>query len=153
MHSINNSFSRATASRYGSATAASTHRVDELLIGTKGRIAAGDANIIDSKGKVLYQFDKSTENNPYQTEHDELFAAIAKGEYKFNDAENGARSTMTSILGRMATYSGQIVDWDKAINCGLDLHPKEYSWDALPPLLPNADGYYPVAIPGVTKYI
>ena len=128
-------------------------RVDELLIGTKGRIAAGDANIIDSKGKVLYQFDKSTENNPYQTEHDELFAAIAKSEYKFNDAENGARSTMTSILGRMATYSGQVVDWDKAINCGLDLHPKVYDWNALPPLLPNADGFYPVAIPGVTKYV
>jgi len=128
-------------------------RVDELLIGTKGRIAAGDANIIDNKGKVLYQFDKATENNPYQTEHDELFAAIAKGEYKFNDAENGAHSTMTSILGRMATYSGQIVDWDKAINCGLDLHPKVYDWNALPPLLPNADGFYPVAIPGVTKYV
>jgi hypothetical protein len=27
----------------------------------------------------LYQFDKKGENNPYQTEHDELFAAIAKG--------------------------------------------------------------------------
>ena len=72
---------------------------------------------------------------------------------KFNDAENGARSTMTSILGRMATYSGQIVEWDKAINCGLDLHPKVYDWNALPPLLPNADGFYPVAIPGVTKYV
>ncbi len=128
-------------------------KVDELFIGTKGKIQAGDANIIDHKGKVLYQFDKSTENNPYQTEHDELFAAIAKGEYKFNDAENGARSTMTSILGRMATYSGQIVEWDKAINCGLDLHPKVYDWNALPPLLPNADGFYPVAIPGVTKYV
>ena len=128
-------------------------KVDELFIGTKGKIQAGDANIIDHKGKVLYQFDKSTENNPYQTEHDELFAAIAKGEYKFNDAENGARSTMTSILGRMATYSGQIVEWDKAINCGLDLHPKVYDWNALPPILPNADGFYPVAIPGVTKYV
>jgi predicted dehydrogenase len=128
-------------------------RVDELFIGTKGKIAAGDANIIDHKGKVLYQFDKSTENNPYQTEHDELFEAIAKGEYKFNDAENGARSTMTSILGRMATYSGQIVDWDKAINCGLDLHPKVYDWNALPQIVPNADGFYPVAIPGVTKFV
>jgi len=33
-------------------------KVDELLIGTKGRIQCGDANIIDLKGKVLYQFDK-----------------------------------------------------------------------------------------------
>ena len=128
-------------------------KVDELLIGTKGKIQAGDANIIDSIGKVLYQFDKTKENNPYQTEHDELFAAIAKGEYKFADAENGAKSTMTSILGRMATYSGQVVDWDKAINCGLNLHPKEYDWNALPPVIPNADGFYPVAVPGVTKYV
>ncbi len=128
-------------------------KVDELLIGTKGKIQCGDANITDSKGKVVFQFDKKTENNAYQTEHDELFAAIAKGEYKFADAENGAKSSMTSILGRLATYSGQIVDWDKAINSGLDLHPKVYAWDAAPPVVPNEDGFYPVAVPGKTKYV
>jgi len=128
-------------------------RVDELLIGTKGKIQCGAANIVDLKGKVLYQFDKKTENEPYQTEHDELFAAIAKGEYKFADAENGAKSSMTSILGRLATYSGQIIEWDKAINSGLDLQPKVYDWNAKPPVLPNDDGYYPIAVPGVTKYV
>jgi predicted dehydrogenase len=127
-------------------------KVDELLIGTKGKIQCGAANIVDSKGKVLYQFDKKTENEPYQAEHDELFAAVAKGEYKFADAEYGAHSTMTSILGRMATYSGQVIEWDKAINSGLDLHPKAYAWDAKPPVLPDANGLYPVAVPGVTKY-
>jgi predicted dehydrogenase len=128
-------------------------RVDELLIGTKGKIMAGAANITDHKGKVLYQFDKKTENNAYQAEHDELFAAIAKGQYKFADAENGAKSTMTSILGRMATYSGQVVEWDKAINSGLNLQPKVYDWNAAPPVLPSDDGYYPIATPGVTKYV
>lgn len=128
-------------------------RVDELLIGTKGRIRAGAANITDLKGNVLYQFDKKTENNPYQTEHDELFAAIAKGEYKFADAENGAHSTMTSILGRMATYSGQIITWDKAINSGISLQPKVYDWNVAPPVQPNSEGYYAVATPGVTKYV
>jgi predicted dehydrogenase len=127
-------------------------KVDELMIGTKGKIQCGDANIVDHKGKVLYQFNKKTENNPYQTEHDELFAAIAKGEYKFWDAERGAYSTMTSILGRMATYSGQIVEWDKAINSGINLQPKVYAWDAQAPVLPNADGFYPIAVPGVTRY-
>jgi predicted dehydrogenase len=127
-------------------------KVDELLIGTKGKIQAGDANIVDRNGKVLYQYDKKNENNPYQTEHDELFAAIAKGEYKFADAERGAFSTMTSILGRMATYSGQIVEWDKAINSNIDLHPTSYTWDTKPPLLPNADGLYAVAVPGQTNY-
>lgn len=128
-------------------------RVDELLIGTKGKIATGAATITDLKGKELYKFDKNTENNPYQTEHDELFAAIAKGEYKFADAENGAKSTMTCVLGRMATYSGQIVEWDKAINSGLDLMPKEFSFTAAPQIVPAADGFYPVAIPGKTKYV
>ncbi len=127
-------------------------KVDELLIGTKGKIQAGQANIVDHKGKVLYQFDKKGERNPYQTEHDELFAAIAKGEYKYADAENGAKSTMTSILGRMATYSGQVIDWDKAINSGIDIHPKVYDWNAVPPIVPNDEGYYPIAVPGVTKY-
>lgn len=128
-------------------------RVDELLIGTKGRIATGAGSITDNKGKQLYKFDSNTENNPYQTEHDELFAAIAKGQYKFADAENGAKSSMTSILGRMATYSGQVIEWDKAINSGLDIMPKEFSWAAAPPIVPGADGFYPIAVPGKTKYI
>jgi len=127
-------------------------KVDELLIGTKGKIYCGAANIRDHKGNVLYQFDKKTENEPYQNEHVELFAAIAKGEYKFADAENGAKSTMTSILGRMATYSGQVVEWDKALNCGLNLQPTAYTWDALPKSLPDANGNYKVAIPGMTKF-
>ena len=127
-------------------------KVDELLTGTKGKIFCGAGNITDLKGKVLYQFDQKTENNPYQTEHDELFAAIAKGEYKYADAENGAKSTMTSILGRLATYTGQVVEWDKALNSGMDIQPKTYAFDAAPPILPGADGYYPVAVPGVTKY-
>ena len=127
-------------------------KVDELLIGTKGRIYCGEARITDLKGNTLYAFDRKTENNPYQTEHDELFAAIAKGEYKFWDAEDGAKSTMTSILGRMATYSGQVVYWDKALQNPQNLQPKVLAWDAPPPVLPNADGFYAVARPGVTKF-
>ena len=59
---------------------------------------------------------------------------------------------MTSILGRMATYSGQVIEWDKAINSGIDIHPSVYDFAAAPPVLPDADGLYPVAVPGVTKY-
>lgn len=127
-------------------------KVDELLVGTKGKVFFDEARITDLKGKTLYQFDKKNENQPYQAEHDELFAAIANGQYKFWDAERGAKSTMTSILGRMATYSGQVIAWDKAINSGIDLHPQEYSWDAKLPVMPNSEGLYAVAVPGVTKY-
>ena len=127
-------------------------KVDEQIVGTKGTIYCGAMNITDRKGKVVFQYDKEKENNPYQTEHDELFAAIAKREYKFADAEHGAKSTMTSILGRLATYSGQVIEFDKALNSGLSLQPATYAWDADMPLKPDANGYYPVAVPGVTKY-
>jgi predicted dehydrogenase len=127
-------------------------KVDELIIGTRGIIQCGAATITKHSGKVVFAFDKKTENNPYQTEHDELFEVIEKGEYKFADAENGAKSTMTSILGRMATYSGQVIEWDKALNSGIDMIPKQLTWDAVPPTRPNADGYYPIPVPGKLKY-
>jgi predicted dehydrogenase len=127
-------------------------KVDEQIMGTKGNIFCGAMNIKDRKGKVIYQFEKEKENNPYQTEHDELFEAIAKREYKFADAENGAKSTMTSIMGRLATYSGNVVEWETAINSGLNIMPSTFDWNAMPPVLPNVDGFYPVAVPGVTKY-
>jgi len=127
-------------------------KVDELIMGTSGTIQCGAGRITDRKGTTLYQFDKTGENDPYQAEHDELFEAIAKSEYKFDDAENGARSTMTAILGRMATYSGQVVEFDKALNSGISIQPARYAWDADMPLKPGANGLYSAAIPGVTKY-
>ena len=127
-------------------------RVGEGMAGTKGRIDAGKGQIINHAGKLLYQFDFKKENNPYQTEHEKLFAAVARNDHKFSDAEGGALSTMTAIMGRMATYSGQLIDWHKAINSGLNLQPAIYAWDAAPPVLPNADGFYTGATPGITSY-
>ncbi|MBT1687497.1 Gfo/Idh/MocA family protein [Dawidia soli] len=125
--------------------------VDEMLVGTKGVVKCGAAEIT-SKGKALYKYDRKNENNPYQTEHDELFAAIAKGEFKFADAENGAKSTLTAIMGRMATYSGQVIEWDKTLNSGLSIMPTTFAWDADMPVKPDANGFYPIATPGVTRY-
>jgi myo-inositol 2-dehydrogenase / D-chiro-inositol 1-dehydrogenase len=134
-------------------------RVSETLIGTKGRVqtTVGGPNefaIKDLKGNQLWKYRKAeVEPNPYQVEHDELFAAITKGEFKFQDAEFGAKSTMTAIMGRMATYSGQIVTWDEALNSQVDLMPVSLAWDATPKLVPGPDGYYPVAVPGKTKTV
>lgn len=125
--------------------------VDEMLVGTKGTMKAGAGELI-SKGKTLYKFDKTKQNNPYQTEHDLLFAAVAKGEYKYEDAENGAKSTLTAIMGRMATYSGQVMEWDKVLNSGISLQPARYAFDAEAPIKPDSNGFYPVATPGITKY-
>jgi predicted dehydrogenase len=128
-------------------------RVDEVLIGTKGSVVCGTGIMKLSNGKVLYKHDGAADPNPYQVEHDELFDAISKGEYKFADAENGAKSTMTSILGRMATYSGQIIEWDKAINSSISIMPKTFAWDANPPVMPDENGFYAAAIPGKTTFL
>ncbi len=130
-------------------------KVDEQFLGTKGRIDSFGKNtsLKPHKGAALYTHPndpKKPDGDPYQIEHDELFAAIAKGEYKFADAENGAKSTMTSIMGRMATYSGKLIKWDDAINSQIDLFPETLAWDAKPKLLPGPDGYYPIAVPGKT---
>ncbi|MCU0398101.1 MAG: Gfo/Idh/MocA family oxidoreductase [Cyclobacteriaceae bacterium] len=127
-------------------------KVDEFFMGTKGNIHCGQGRITDRSGKVLFEFDRKKENNPYQAEHDELFAAIANREFKFADGENGAKSTMTAILGRMATYSGQVVEFDKTLNSGISIMPASYDWNAKPPVLPDANGEYPAAVPGITKY-
>lgn len=131
----------------------SASRVDEEITGTKGRVFGDKGLIQDHKGKVLYQFDRKLENQPYQAEHDELFAAIAKGEYKYHDAERAAKATLTAIMGRMATYSGQIIPFDKALNLEMNLQPAAYAFDAKPATLPDADGYYAVAKPGTTRYV
>jgi len=126
-------------------------RVTEAFQGSNGS-APKPGLILTKSGHTLYEY-KGDNPNPYQVEHDLLFDAVVKGEYKFEDATNAANSTMTSILGRMATYSGQLIKWDDAINSNIDLSPATLAWDANPSILPNEDGYYPVAIPGETKVI
>ena len=132
------------------------NRVDESFQGTKGKayLSAGNHGLLtDWKGNVIYDHDRKNQPNPYQQEHDELWAALVKGEYKFADAENAAKSTLTAIMGRYATYSGKVMTWEESLNGQVDLFPDTLAWDAQPKLLPNADGYYPHAIPGKTKVI
>jgi len=57
-------------------------------------------------------------------------------------------STMTAILGRYATYSGVEVKMDDALASEVQLMPATNSWGDTPPIAPNADGYYPIAVPG-----
>ncbi len=90
--------------------------------------------------------------DPYQLEHDRLFAAI-RAALPHDESERGALATMTAILGRMASYSGRVVSWDEALASDLRLGPERCAWDAAPPTRPGPDGRYPIAIPGVTQVL
>ena len=78
----------------------------------------------------------------------DLIAAIRSGQ-QYNEAHYGATSSMTSVLGRMATYSGKVVKWDEAVARGTTEFPSVLAWDAEAPVQKNADGDYPIPIPGV----
>jgi len=117
--------------------------VTEHAIGTNGTADISAARI-RIKGWDDWKF-RGEKKNPYQVEHDDLFASIRAGS-PINEAENGALSSMTSILGRMATYSGKVITWDQALGSGINLAPKEYAWTASPPAPV-------VATPGVTQVV
>lgn len=100
-------------------------------------------------GKEMERF-RGENPDPYQVEHNDLFTAI-RNNTPYSEVENGALSTMTAILGRMCTYSGKEIKFQEALEKGLDIMPKDYSWDAAPPTVPGPDGHYPIPVPGVTK--
>lgn len=90
--------------------------------------------------------------NPYQVEHDLLFDAIRKDK-PHNETERCAKACMVAIMGRMAAHSGQLVTWEQALNSKLEQAPglEQFTWESNPPVMPDAQGRYPYAIPGQTK--
>ena len=66
-------------------------------------------------------------------------------------ARETATSSMTAVLGRMATYSGKLVTWEEAVKSTVSYGPDRLAWDATPRSKPGADGIYPCAVPGVTQ--
>jgi len=115
--------------------------------GTKGQADLGKG-VLNVQGKDDVRFERGVDG--HQVEHDDLFAALDAG-MPYNEGGYGAESTMTAILGRMATYSGQVVTWDEAMKSETDLGPQRYSWDAEAPIKPGADGLYACAMPGQTR--
>lgn len=81
-----------------------------------------------------------------------LFAAIRENR-PHAEAINGALSTMTAILGRLATYSGKQVAWAEALASQRVLTTDAESWEAAAPLQPEPDGSYKIPVPGVSRVI
>lgn len=130
-------------------------RVGEMFQGTLGAVETNDAGVarlFDLEGKETATISNPEGHNPYQEEHNRLFASIRAGG-QINDAYHGAYSTLTAIMGRMATYSGQVVTWEQALNSNLQIMPETVDWNTVPPSLPDADGKYPIPAPGVTRAV
>jgi hypothetical protein len=103
-------------------------------------------------------------------EHHDLLTAIKNNE-KYHEGWHGATSSMTAVLGRMATYSGKVVKWDDAVKYGKSEFPeqstytrgeptdaskslKPFTWETTAPVKQDADGNYPIPMPGeFTAYV
>jgi myo-inositol 2-dehydrogenase / D-chiro-inositol 1-dehydrogenase len=110
------------------------------VLGTKGTADISERQpSISTDTRWRY---RGPNNDIYQTEHDELFASIRSGK-PINNGDYMAKSTLLAIMGRMATYTGQLITWEQSMNSKEDLTPQKYEWGSLPTP--------PVALPGVTQ--
>jgi predicted dehydrogenase len=123
--------------------------VSEHAYGTKGSAVISRSMI--QSGASTWKF-KGKSVRGHQQEQLDLIDALVKGEI-YNEGEYGAMSTMTSILGRLATYSGVEVSMQAALNSTIVTMPTTLAWDAEPPTLPGQDGSYTIAVPGTTKVV
>jgi predicted dehydrogenase len=114
------------------------------IAGTEGDAFVNAGREVRISGKTNWEYN-GERNDPYQTQHDELFASIRNGK-PLNDGQRMTNSTMVAILGRMVAYSGQTIAWEEAMKSNKVLGPQhdQYSWN----LKFNSPD---VAVPGITK--
>ncbi len=128
--------------------------VSEWAHGTKGTANISGQIINGPDGE--WKFDKKANPEPggHQQEHHDLFADLRAGKLP-NEGEYGAMSTMTSILGRMATYSGKAIKMNDALARSLVVSPIDQftSFDDEPPVMPLADMTYKIPVPGKHKVL
>ena len=118
--------------------------------GTSGSAELSRALIRDRHGCDVWESElEEVAGKGWQQQWDHFLAAIRSGQCP-NECEAAATSTMTAILGRLATYSGKVVKWNEALDSQVRLADTDRlrSLDDRPPVLPDSHGDYPVATPG-----
>ena len=58
-------------------------------------------------------------------------------------------------MGRMSTYTGKTITWEQALNSNVNLAPNDFEnlrWDSECKSKADANGFYPVAVPGDAKW-
>lgn len=108
----------------------------------------------------IYKDQRSAKNNiswrperekvsPYQVEWDELLSAI-RHDRPHNEAKRAAYANMASIMGRAAIHSGKIITWDEMMASDFQFcdNVADLTYDSPAPVRADAQGRYPVPIPG-----
>lgn len=128
-------------SQYG----AGVHKEDkDFIVGEKGLATFDIGNAaITGENSWTWRKPRTGARNMYQTEHDEFFANLRKGQ-RHADEEWVAHSTLLGIMARQAAYTGKMITWDDVINSGEKLVPDVIDWASELPVRPTP-------IPGVAE--
>jgi predicted dehydrogenase len=123
------------------------NQVSEFAHGTKGWCDISGGKIYNTKNELVWKAPAG--ENGWAQEHVDLFELIRKGEIP-NEGDYGALSTMTSIMGRMATYTGKVLKWDQCLNSKVALANFDAidSFDDEAPVEPDSNGKYWIPVPG-----
>ena len=130
----------------------------EAVTGSKGLWSSKkgtgypEHSIRDFKGEVQWRYKvaEGESNDGHQMEHFPLMKAIRENK-DYNEAERGALSSLTAIMGRMATYSGKEVNFQEMMDKAIRTMPEDISWDSDPPVMPDKDGNYKLPMPADFK--
>jgi myo-inositol 2-dehydrogenase/D-chiro-inositol 1-dehydrogenase len=109
------------------------NRVAHNFQGTEG-VAQVEGGIINSPKLTggRWKFPPKQMVNPYVQEHADLLKSIREGN-PLNEAQRIAESVLTAVMGRMSSYSGQIVTWNQALNSQVSLLPEKLEFGPVPP--------------------
>jgi hypothetical protein len=120
--------------------------ISDKFTGTKGRCDLLRHTI---EGETNWRYE-GPPCNRFDLEHVALFTAIRTGK-PINNSIYMARSSLLALMATWCSHTGVEIAWDQALNSTQEAKPQRYSLDAAPPTEPDADGNYPIAVPGVTK--
>ena len=98
---------------------------------------------------IAWKAEKET-ITPWQAQWNDFLAAI-RNDQPFNQAERAAMSNLADMMGRAAVHSGKVITWDEVMASKFQFCPDvdHLTDDSAPPIQPDAEGRYPLPIPGV----
>ncbi len=114
-----------------------------------GRCRIFKGQDVTKKRDMVWAFPQP-EPSPYHMEWEDLVEAIRQDK-PYNEAKRGAEASLVTSMGRMAAHTGRVVTWDEIVNLKHEFAPDldKLAFDGPAPLLPGADGKYPVPQPGL----
>ena len=104
----------------------------------------------ERSGKVWESVNPPDEGNPYQNEWNDLVDAI-RNDKPYNEAKRGVEASVVSSLGRKAAHTGQELTYEDMLNAKEEYAPgaDKFTLDSPPPLKSDAEGKYPIPMPGI----